>query len=97
MGATQQTQQQKGSFWLRNRFKIVGAVLGVLFATVFSLPSGAYAAPIDFTSITFTFDAADLIANAVGFFGLLSPIVMVIAAIILGVFLVRTVINMIPQ
>lgn len=53
-------------------------------------------AAIDWTTVNLDFDATELLQNAVGFFGELAPVIMVIGGISAGLWLLRAVVSLIP-
>jgi hypothetical protein len=85
-------RKQRRSWLLRF---VLGSVLA-LALTLLVMPTSTYAAPIDWTGVTFTFNAEDLVSNAFGFFELFVPIVAVIGGLGLGAWIVQTVIKLLP-
>lgn len=85
-------RKQRRSWLLRFA---LGSVLA-LTVTLLMVPTSTYAAPIDFSTITFTFNAGDMVANAFGFFELFVPIVAVIGGLGLGAWVVQTVVKLLP-
>jgi hypothetical protein len=86
-------KRKQRRLWLRFA---LGSVLALALTLLVMPPTSAAAAPIDWTGVTFTFNAEDLVANAFGFFELFVPIVAVIGGLGLGAWIVQTVIKLLP-